>query len=485
MSSSPEQSGKLPFTFGIEIEFLFGVDNVQVSSDPAHRHLLVENSIIHDDDLYDPEFEVLQVADLGDVAGLFQAATVLRRNGADLLIRTEAKSDDEDFSRWTMTLEAMVPHPESDSQLAALTDGKYRRVVDCSFAGLELISPILKVPDMTNLEPNGLVEVNQFLQLMAGEQPGPCFFSATPKNASVHVHIGVPPTPEGDSVDIPLNALRHLAWICIAFEDVITLLHHPERHGYVNSKIWPNAQPNRVFLGRNDPLEPLHNCAEKGRPFYPQEEFAKIFNFEYCDEDMDRKELKHLLCFRMGPLSGYPTERTFVNFANIVPFPGDPAHAKKTIEFRQHHGTLSAEDISEWVLFVTALVRAAERKADESPSQTDLPVEFIDKVIEAQGNYAKQLLTFQQAWKYADILHCKERSMKELFDLLELPLERRQYWWNRAMKFASEEFLEYRRMSTCDPPCQNLPMRDCAGWEEGELIPQPWDTVQSCRSCKR
>jgi hypothetical protein len=178
----------------------------------------------------------------------------------------------------------------------------------------------------------------------------------------------------------------------------------------------------------------------------------------------------------MGPLAGYHTEKTFVNFANIVPLAGGPAHDKKTVEFRQHHGTLSAQDIGEWVVFVTALVRAAERKANEVCSEQDLPPAFVNKVIDKQGDYSKQMLTFQQAWKYADILASKERSMRELFDLLELPKDRRRYWWKRATAFRSEEYSEYFTMSTCDLPCPNPPVRDCAGWEEGEVIPKPWDT---------
>ncbi|EXJ79370.1 hypothetical protein A1O3_08872 [Capronia epimyces CBS 606.96] len=469
---------KLPITFGVEIEFLFGIDNVQLASNPAYDHLREENAIIHDDDQIDEIILCMDVCDPArkDIERIFQAASVFRRKGVDLLVRSEPKTDEEDFSRWALTREEMVRHPQSDLELSALTNGKFLRRNNCVFSGLELVSPILRLPEMTDtgLELNGLAEVNKFLSHVTEEQGGPCFVNAVPENSSVHVHIGVPPTADGASVDIPLDVLRHLAWICLAFEDAITLLHHPERHGYRDTKIWTNAQPNRVFLGRNDPTHSLHACAE-GPAWVPQEEFIKIFNFEYCDDRIDRRLLKELLCTRMGNLYGMPTGKTFVNFANIVPLAGDPAEAKKTIEFRQHHGTLSVEDIDEWVLFVTALVRAAERKANEAPCQRDLPAPFIQKVIEKQGDYSKQLLTFEQAWKYPGILWDKQRSLKELFDLMDLPVDRRRYWWDRARRFRSAEFELYRHKSTCDSPCSKSPIRDCVGWEDGELALPPWD----------
>ncbi|KAL2417730.1 hypothetical protein ABEF95_001573 [Exophiala dermatitidis] len=470
MATSAAQQTMLPLAFGIEIEFLFGIDNAKAAANPAYEDILRNNIILDNDqvdEIYDTEFD-----DAYDrnAEGLFQAASALRRKGANLRIRFASKSGGlEDFSRWILTQEEAVEFPMSSAELSAYTNGEFRRCENCAFAGLELISPILKVPDVRDGSLNGLVEVNEFLGHMRGRQDVPCFFSAEPKNASIHVHIGLPPTAGGKAVDLPLNLLRHLAFICIAFEDVISLLHHPERLGFPDTKIELYAKPNRVFLGRNPVTSPLHNCRE-GPEFSAQDEFVKIFNYDHGSDRMDRARLCGILCSR----TGYDISRSiFVNFSNIMPPPSPAPHSKKTVEFRQHHGTLSVEEVNQWVFFVTALVRAAERKMNQESVEVPLPYDFIPKVIEKQGDYSKQILTFQQAWKYPEILWNKKRSLKELFDLLDMPLERRMWWWQKASYFRSNPFKEYRYLSTCAAPCDNLPRRDCDGWD-GEGIPRPY-----------
>jgi hypothetical protein len=49
----------------------------------------------------------------------------------------------------------------------------------------------------------------------------------------------------------------------------------------------------------------------------------------------------------------------------------------KTIEFRQHDGSMDAEEISKWVLFVTRLVRAAECLAAESKPASPVSPSFM------------------------------------------------------------------------------------------------------------
>ncbi|KAG9783889.1 hypothetical protein KCU88_g2904, partial [Aureobasidium melanogenum] len=327
MASSAAQQPMLPLTFGIEIEFLFGIDNAKAAANPAYEDILRNNIILDNDqvdEIYDTEFD--NASDL-NAEGLFQAASALRRKGANLRIRFASKAGGlEDFSRWVLTQEEAVEFPTSSAELSAYTNG------------------------------------------------------------------------------------------------------------------------------RNPVTSPLHNCGE-GPEFSAQDEFVKIFNYDHGSERMDRARLCGILCSRTG--------------YDITP------HSKKTVEFRQHHGTLSVEEVNQWVFFVTALVRAAERKMNQESVEVPLPYDFIPKVIEKQGDYSKQILTFQQAWKYPEILWNKKRSLKELFDLLDMPLERRMWWWQKASYFRSNAFKEYRYLSTCAAPCDNPPRRDCDGWD-GEGIPRPY-----------
>jgi hypothetical protein len=52
----------------------------------------------------------------------------------------------------------------------------------------------------------------------------------------------------------------------------------------------------------------------------------------------------------------------FVNWGNIQKYNStEGTDRAPTLEFRQHHATLSTLDVSQWVCFLTALVRLAER----------------------------------------------------------------------------------------------------------------------------
>lgn len=480
MTTSSAHSGNLPFTFGIEIEVCFGIDEDQVNANPAFQHLQDLQWIEQDgDEVWDEpgvETQPGPLTEYYDVAMLMKAATVLRRKGADMIVKKQPKPEDPDnidYSRWTLTGEGAVRRPEADAEFADWTNDRYTTMEGWVFVGIELVSRILEVPDLSNLPGPALDEVAQFLGCMRGPQDGPCVFMANAENASVHVHVGLPPTPEGDPVDIPLDVLRHFAWICLTFEDVITLLHHPERHNYPNTKIVMNAESNRNFLGRQRAGSFLHTC-EDGPPWIPEDEFLKIFDFQSSDEAWNRIRLHTLLCTGRGH-SGSVKEM-FVSFQNIDHSQRIPLGAKKTVEFRQHHGTLDEDDIKHWVIFVTMLFRAAERKAREvPPAQTPLPTTFMWKVRERfPDDDSGRSLTLEEGRKYDGIFWDTERSMKELFDLLEMPIEMRRYWWRRAQEFRALMHPKYHTVGTCEEQCTKRPRRDCVGFEAGEVIPRPW-----------
>ncbi|EXJ63451.1 uncharacterized protein A1O5_11500 [Cladophialophora psammophila CBS 110553] len=513
MSDSDGSAGKLPLTFGIEIEHLFGINMDIISSDPAYQVLLPQDCMLeaNRDNLtgYDPKHK--------SHTGLLQAVRILREYGARIKVQLSQEGDGsfDMFSKWNMSHDGSVKFPTHPIELRVWSDDKIRDMAGWQFAGLELISPALKVPnlDSLGLQPNGLVELAAYLALLTKNHPpdAPYFFLSGPQVAGVHVHIGLQPQPEGQ-VEIPVAFLQHLAFICLAFEDTTTLLHHPHRHGYVTSYARNHVGTNR-FVGKWPPGDfPRHSC-NQGSKFLCEDAFLRIFRAS------DRTELVELLTTRNGQpwmQTEFFVRECFVNFSNCLE--NLDRSYKRTIEFRQHHGTLAFEDLSQWVVFVTALGRAAERKAKETPRDDGTqPQSVIQKIeaarargrasvnVEESGvlgmapnvprSHIKDIppeklwedtafdidattTIVQEASKYPDIFQeGKKRSLKELFDLLELPLDVRQYWWQRAKKFRAEWATNWQSQSTCQPDyyCWSEPVRDCEGWADGELDSPPWD----------
>ena len=448
----------LPFTFGVEIEVLFAIDQTKVENQPQYNYLRIEN---YQSDERDMLGKYVNKEDW-----LGQAATVLRRRGADLAILsppTFIPEDDSDlFQHWVLTTECAVKFPKSDRQISAWSNDQIQDLGERTFVGLELISPILAVPDLevSDHESESLAEVNRYLDILTRRSSAraPYHFIAGPKSTSVHVHVGLEPSENGQ-VALPLDIVRHLAWIVICFEDVFTLLHHPERHGYRQTKSDGRAKSTRTAYGRNLGKS-LHSC----QTFSLIDAFLEIFRDDLRYPEDGKVWLGDMLSDRY----------CFVNFTNAVPFSHQTQ--KMTVEFRQHHGTLDKEDINEWIMFVTAIVRTAERKANQGRQGVELPVSLIQQVWDYP-----QIVT--EMSKYAATFNSAKRTLKELFDLMDLPIEKRRYWWARAKKFQailSERGAgRYKFQSCCSTPwCEGSTLRDSEGWKAGELDTQPWDEPQ-------
>ena len=349
----------------------------------------------------------------------------------------------------------------------------------------------LTAPDLDSktYRPNGTVEMKGYLNMLSPELPtnAPYVMLAGPELTSVHVHIGVRPDPSGQK-DIPLDVLRHLAYLSVFFEDAITMLHHPHRRTYPDSKCREHCTPNRHVLMAEHSKDIVHTC-RAGRPFDPVDAFTKIFDYKYDDERQARRHLCEVMSSKKTRKEGEITvddilRILYVNFDNIAHAVG--AFDKRTIEFRQHHGTMSGYDIEQWVVFLTALVRAAERLSSEppkyeTPSSTAVTPKLYSQINSKYHNPFKQWRALSEAAKYGDLLRQDQRSLKQFFDVLQLPRDRRAYWWNRAKALQEVFHVEWVHMSqsSCDLDCGNPTLRDCEGWNDGELGSPPWDDVDA------
>ncbi|KAJ9604333.1 hypothetical protein H2200_011167 [Cladophialophora chaetospira] len=491
-STASDTSQPLDFTFGIEIEHLFGIKQDEVANRPEHAWLRPEQCPVDIEGVGAPLDGPLAKHSRQKLAqvALRQAAKIIRRKEPELEVwltpDPDVDDDEQDpYRRWKLTTEDAVPVPDDTAKLSAWSEdndeihlGDFK---DWSLAGLELISRPLAAPDTTatDLDSDGLKELKSHLAAIPRnlEPERPYFFTTGPGMGSVHVHVGRKPEDDGTQVGLPIEFVQHLAFICMAFEDTITLLHHPERHSYQGTKIFKYGKSNRDVVREEGRL--YHRCTLGGE-YSCEKAFMGIFRAE------DRQLLDG--CLNMRPdfndkPDRVPVRERFVNFTSALDAV-EGGYVKRTVEFRQHHGTLSADDVCEWVFFVSALARTADRKRREEPAEDATLPDFVNdadgkyKVVEQERDDLEK-----EAKKYTSLfVPGKKRSLEELFDLLELPVERRKYWWAHAEANRKLWAEKYRGKSSCEPPCDNVLERDSEGWGDDELVCPEYDDQTRSKS---
>lgn len=493
-----QSQGKLPLTFGVELEFLLAMRCRLQQYFPQYNWLTRES-------LHDPHdarnSNMDEPTDWADCAeeddspspdGLWQVSKIFADQGAEVRAVIDAKRDDEDFdkfSRWSLCPEMAVPNPRTAADFSnwanGLVDEEHKRLLWWNFSGLELVSPALPAPeiDPRNFKPKGLVELGGYLKFFTHSEQyptAPWMFISRPEVSSMHVHVGVQPQLE-KQINIPIDVLRHVAFLCIFFEDTITMLHDPHRHSYPNSKCRHHAISNRILLKAETTRDRIHLC-KLGPPFDPYEAFLKIFDFQHADnEGRAVQELTQALASKKHTYDREWYRTLFVNFENIAnPYDKE---SKQTIEFRQHAGTFNQQDVNQWVIFVTSLVRTAERLMEQyTPLENfhNIPSNLVNRIIERYGgDEHRKWLAFQAAAKYSHVFKQEKRSLKQLFDIMQMPIHRRRFWWKRAQEVQKDLATNWagKRRDTCDEQCELPPIRDSEGWLPGELDLPPWDAA--------
>ncbi|KIV94335.1 hypothetical protein PV10_02109 [Exophiala mesophila] len=456
----------LPLTFGIEIEFLFATQKPKTYEITCgSEEFNLDNYEGDPDDTWDEEDEDIDPDDR-EYQQIRQSAMILRNKDVALAIYNDKPQQNTVLRRWNLTTDTCIRLPSTDEEAVKWTNGIASAVDDWEFIGLELISPVLKTPDTTSAAFDGVSfrELDRVLAAMQASPSAPYIYTANAKVSSLHVHIGVELSELGTPNDIPLNVLQHLTWMILAYEDAITLLHHPERHGYYGTKSRERTMSNRRIFApewqvKNEPLPNFNHTCGQTPVFDAELAFTRVFG-----EVKSHRDLTCLVSNQISRHNGWWRE-TMVNFGNLVSQSvGTRRVPTKTVEFRQHHGTLDVQEIKEWVYFVTSLVRAAEKKANE-----------VSPLGSSEAQESLTLTVAREKAKYPMIWVKEMRTLRELFDLMDLPLERRKYWFLRAQMMRSDKFADYFKGGTCTPgACTGSVIRNSEGWEEGELIEIPW-----------
>ena len=161
-------------------------------------------------------------------------------------------------------------------------------------------------------------------------------------------------------------------------------------------------------------------------------------NRDVFQQDMTPEEVCDLL--DMADVGGMTDPRGEYGFVNTSKY-RDPRDTSKprTIEFRQHEGTLEFEDTARWIFFVVALVRAAEKKARQS--RPSAPVEPHSPKTTTRELEIFQTLSGprQQGSKHGMKCATHLGQLGRLFDLLELDDSSREYWMGRYRKFNQDD----------------------------------------------
>ncbi|KAJ9610259.1 hypothetical protein H2200_005036 [Cladophialophora chaetospira] len=126
------------------------------------------------------------------------------------------------------------------------------------------------------------------------------------------------------------------------------------------------------------------------------------------------------------------TRYKFVNFDRIQD--NDCDTGAKTIEFRQHKGTVDFTEIAHWTFLVLSLVKLAERLASKETFSWSWGTVL---------GYWNSIMSFpeRQACKYDARRGTLRDQLEEFFKLLQLGSEPRDYWMAKFLEYNSEETL--------------------------------------------
>ncbi|KAI1621950.1 hypothetical protein EDD37DRAFT_501251 [Exophiala viscosa] len=289
--------------------------------------------------------------------------------------------------------------------------------------GVSLDSPYLECPSRgeQGICNRGLDEVTKYLGVLDDNYDKPWQCLSIEEHGRVHVTIGLP--SKDGFADIPLSVLQHLAYLVIKYEDVILLFTSPWRAG------WENTNSEDVGSNRAGIVENGNHLCSKFSLGPLEDVKRKIFS-----KDMTPTKLLRLLhAYHYWNYWEQPDEEVNWTTDKFVTF------GTKQVTFRQLHGTM--DQIRDWVRFVTALMRLAERKAME-PVPTPPAIDVC----------SKRDWGLREGSKYNNVFGTKDERMAELLDLLEFSGWEKWHWieyWKISRCNVSTEFKEYRNCPGC------------------------------------
>ncbi|MCJ1240017.1 hypothetical protein MMC14_008017 [Varicellaria rhodocarpa] len=293
----------LSITFGIEIEF------VLVYLIPEELEIELSNEVVEND-----VFQ--QLADKTDE----QYAKV--RAALDDAGLEVCPGEDDDYRRWVVDIDPSVELDQEEEKkvLETWTDRSGRTLPPGKRARLrhidvEVISPVLQYSSESFSQVYKAVTAISDLPTLA------------PKSSALHVHVG------NRSFGFPVETVKNVALLASCFEPQFNSLHTPERL----------SNPFCVLPRFMFETEVRGNL-------------IKMVETISCHKNLN--SLKRQLAANPDRLLG-PGDRELLSRYRCYNFENLKKSDKRTIEFRQHEGTLAYEEIARWIRFVCNLVNLA------------------------------------------------------------------------------------------------------------------------------
>ncbi|KAI9784197.1 MAG: hypothetical protein M1835_003649 [Candelina submexicana] len=253
-----------------------------------------------------------------------------------------AKPDDHSiFNDWHITNDYSLIGVDKSQMIKELP----QRIPDSTAAekwdslGVEVVSRVLD-----NAE-NAETEIAAILSALKGDSSSLHGVTLT-EHCAVHVHVG-----QGAS-GFSLPTLQHLAYLLVVYErEIAKILPVTRREGSSSSAAERRSNQDKFFAEARYEIQwKLRNGEMVQREVQlPYVSLAEVRHRIFEAEGSTLEGLIDLIS---------PVRASVVNFKYLAEEGRPP-----TIEFRQHHGCLSAEEIKYWVMFVTGLVRLADHYA--------------------------------------------------------------------------------------------------------------------------
>ncbi|KAJ9605733.1 hypothetical protein H2200_009582 [Cladophialophora chaetospira] len=362
----------------------------------------------------------------------------------EILRRAGIKSTVENHSpvHWDLHIDGSIREPERKLHAEDIPGKVIKSDAIWRGVGHELVSRKLPAPTiLTNFtafkSSDAMREIEYVVNTVHGTSTDPWAVMVN-DSCGLHVHVARCPQDGSNAVMLPLPVLQHLAYLLAQFEELISFLHPPNRRGadhngrscfWVGSNLMGVRRSSHYCL-RHAQIN-LENAREKiFAKNMTAERLAKLMGTEIPGY-IDASEMKEEVLLKDRAYNRSVTERTkFVNFARIESSECDDD--ERTVEFRQHRGTMDFLEIAHWVYFVLSLVKAAERLA----MKDDLVV--TDFSSDSQGRpTAQRKLSFlaRQGLKYEDRPAALEDQYTQFFDLLGFDWEPRNYWLTKWCEY--------------------------------------------------
>ena len=290
----------LSITFGIEIEF------VLVYFIPEELEIELSNENAKDD--------VFQQLEEKTDEQYAKVRAALDDAGLEVCL-----GEDDDYRRWAVDIDPSVGlDPEEEKEFLetwtdrsghTLPSGKRSRL---RHIDVEVISPVLQYSSDSFSQVHKAVTAISDLPTLA------------PKSSALHVHVG------NRSNGFPVDTVKNLALLVSCFEPQFNSLHTSEK--------------------LSNPFSVLPRFM-----FETEVRGNLIKMVETISSQQNLKSLKRQLAANPDRILG-PGNRELLSRYRCYNFENLKKSDKRTIEFRQHEGTLDYEEIARWIRFVCNLV---------------------------------------------------------------------------------------------------------------------------------